>query len=103
LKEELKEKGSKYMFEKLKRIDPKYDRKIHQNNTKYVLRAIEVKFLTGKSKSEFKEEKVLSYDTLFFTPYDGDRQKLYERIDKRVEGMFEEGLVEEVQNLMKIS
>jgi tRNA dimethylallyltransferase len=90
------------MFEKLKRIDPEYDREIHPNNTKYVLRAIEVKLLTGKSKSEFKEEKVLSYDTLFLTPYDGERQKLYERIDKRVEGMFEEGLVDEVQNLIKI-
>ena len=58
------------MFEKLKNLDPEYDRKIHPNNTKYVLRAIEVKLLTGKSKSEFKEEKKLIYDTLFMTPYD---------------------------------
>lgn len=90
------------MFEKLKNIDPKYPPEIHPNNTKYILRAIEVKLLTGKSKSEFKEEKKLICDTLFITPYNGDRQKLYERIDKRVEAMFEEGLVEEVQNLLKI-
>ncbi len=102
LEDELKEKGSEYMFEKLKRIDPEYDHEIHPNNTKYVLRAIEVKLLTGKSKSKFKEEKKLSYDTLFITPYDGNREKLYARINARVEAMFEEGLVGEVENLIKI-
>lgn len=102
LEEELTEKWAEYMFEKLKSIDSLYAQEIHPNNTKYVIRAIEVKLLTGKSKHEFKEEKKLTYDTLFITPYDGDRKKLYERIDSRVEKMFEDGLVEEVQKLLEV-
>lgn len=102
LEEELTEKWAEYMFEKLKSIDPLYAQEIHPNNTKYVIRAIEVKLLTGKSKSEFKEAKKLMYDTLFLTPYDGERKKLYERIDSRVEKMFEDGLIEEVQRLLEI-
>jgi len=57
--------------------------------------------LTGKSKLDFKEEKILKYDTLFLTPEIESREYLYNRINKRVEMMFEEGLVEEVKALLK--
>jgi tRNA A37 N6-isopentenylltransferase MiaA len=46
--------------------------------------------LTGKSKMDFREEKTLKYDVLFLTPYNGDREYLYSRIDKRVQMMFDE-------------
>jgi tRNA A37 N6-isopentenylltransferase MiaA len=60
-----------------------------------------VKTLTGKSKLDFREEKTLKYDVLFLNPYDGDRKALYERINARVQKMFDDGLVEEVRNLLK--
>jgi len=63
---------------------------LHFNNIRYVIRAIEVKMLTGKSKTEFRKEKTLKYDTLFLTPYNGNREYLYTRIDKRVQMMFDD-------------
>jgi tRNA dimethylallyltransferase len=57
--------------------------------------------LTWKSKTEFREEKTLKYDTLFLTPYNGDREYLYNRINKRVWMMFDDWLVKEVQELLK--
>jgi tRNA A37 N6-isopentenylltransferase MiaA len=55
-----------------------------------VIRALEVKLSTGKSKSEFKEQKKLKYNTLFLTPYNGNREALYNRIDIRVKQMFDD-------------
>lgn len=49
------------------------------------MRAIEVKKLTGKSKGEFRGNREPIYDVLFLTPYTGDREALYERINKREE------------------
>jgi tRNA dimethylallyltransferase len=65
----------------------------------YVIRALEVKILTGKSKKDFRWEKKLKYDILFLTPYNGDREFLYNRINTRVKMMFDEWLVEEVKKL----
>lgn len=82
-------------------IDPDYANELHPNNIRYIIRAIEVKLLTWKSKKDFREEKVLKYDTLFLTPYNGDREYLYNRINKRVKIMFDDWLVEEVKELLK--
>ncbi|USN59535.1 MAG: hypothetical protein H6767_08440 [Candidatus Peribacteria bacterium] len=101
LEQEAEEQGKEYIFKKLQEVDPEYDRALHPNNLRYVIRALEVKLLTGKSKTTFKEEKVLKYDTLFLTPYTGEREVLYHRIDTRVQGMFEEGLVDEVRGLLQ--
>lgn len=90
-----------YLWEKLNKIDPIYAKELHPNNYRYVIRAIEVKTLTWKSKSEFRTEKTLKYDTLFITPYDWDRKNLYEKIDKRVQIMFDDGLISEVETLLK--
>ncbi len=100
LETEWKQKWAEFMYEKLSLIDPEYAKEIHPNNSKYIIRALEIKLLTGKSKSEFKEKKVLRYDALFITPYDGERESLYGRINRRVEVMFEEGLIEEVRALL---
>jgi tRNA A37 N6-isopentenylltransferase MiaA len=54
-----------------------------------VIRALEVKLSTGKSKSEFKEQKKLKYNTLFLTPYNSNRETLYDNINKRVQNMFD--------------
>ena len=46
--------------------------------------------LTGKSKKHFRSQKTLKYDVLFLTPYQGDREKLYARINQRVQQMFDD-------------
>lgn len=91
---------NEYVYEKLQKIDPEYAKELHPNNIRYVIRALEVKMLTGKSKADFREEKVLKYDTLFLTPYDWNREELYKKIDARVSQMFDEWLVDEVNNLL---
>lgn len=99
--EEEREKfWNEHIWKKLQEIDPEYAKELHPNNYRYVIRALEVKTLTGKSKMDFREEKILKYDTFFVTPYDWNRKKLYEKINKRIKIMFETGLLEEVQNLL---
>ena len=105
LREELenlaKEKGAEYMHEELRKIDPASADAIHANNIKRVIRALEYYKLTGQKISEHNEEqrqKDSPYDFTFFVLND-HRNLLYERIDKRVDEMIEEGLVEEVRNL----
>jgi tRNA dimethylallyltransferase len=78
------------LYKMLQKVDPEYASELHPNNRPYLERALEIKLLTGKSKKDFRQEKVLKYDTLFLTPYDGERQKIYERINIRVEQMFED-------------
>ncbi|MDP2090759.1 MAG: tRNA (adenosine(37)-N6)-dimethylallyltransferase MiaA [Candidatus Gracilibacteria bacterium] len=101
LEQEALKNGNEYVYNKLVELDSEYAKELHPNNTRYVIRALEVKMLTGKSKSEFREEKILKYDTLFLTPYNGNREELYKNIDKRVKYMFDNGLLEEVKELLK--
>ena len=101
LEKQAKEFWNDYVYEKLKKIDPQNYHKVHKNNLQYVIRAIEVKTISWISKYEQKQKKELKYDVLFLTPYDWNREKLYERINKRVDLMFEQGLLEEVKNLLK--
>jgi hypothetical protein len=54
----------------LQELDPEYASELHPNNYRYVIRALEVKMLTGKSKTDFREEKTLKYEIFFVTPYD---------------------------------
>ena len=96
-----KEKGAKYMHEELQKIDPASADAIHANNVKRVIRALEYYKLTGQKISEHNEEQRKNespYDFSYFVLND-HRELLYERIDKRVEEMVTEGLVEEVTKL----
>lgn len=100
LEEEASKYWKNYIYEKLKLIDPEYAKEIHPNNINYVIRAIEVKTITWKSKLEFRKEKKLKYKTLFLTPYDNNREKLYNKINLRIKEMFDNWLVEEVKNIL---
>ena len=96
-----KEHGNEYLHERLKQIDPVSAEKIHANNVKRVIRALEFYHLTGKKISEHNEaeqKKQSPYNFAYFVLTD-DRDHLYKRIDKRVDIMLEQGLVEEVQRL----
>ena len=102
LRKELEAQSSESLYEQLKEIDPEYALELHSNNKQYVIRALEVKLLSGKSKKDFREEKQCIYDVLFLTPDYGTRENLYHRINTRVEQMFSEGLEQEVQELLKM-
>ena len=101
LEQQALEFGNQYVYNRLVTLDPEYAKELHPNNLRYVIRALEIKILTGKSKSEFREEKVLKYDTLFLTPYKWDREALYNKINTRVAQMFSEWLVSEVKGILE--
>ena len=91
------EKGNEYIHNMLKDIDPESYKAIHPNNRKRVIRALEVYKLTGKAFSEYnsKEEFYNSpYDVKYFV-LTMDREKLYKRINLRVDIMMKKGLLEE--------
>lgn len=90
------------LHDELRKIDAREAEKIHMNNRKRVLRAIEIYLSTGESKSQLisKQEHKPIYDVRFFVR-DIDREVLYKRIDQRVDKMIENGLVDEVNNLYK--
>ena len=96
-----KEQGNEVLHERLRMIDPVSAEKIHANNVKRVIRAIEFYELTGKPISEHNEaeqQKESPYNFAYFVLTD-ERENLYKRIDMRVDIMLEKGLVKEVQRL----
>jgi len=100
---QVEERGSEYLYDRLKNIDPEAARKIHSNDTKRVVRALEVFESTGQPISRLqKERKGLSqdYDIKIFG-LNMPRERIYERIEERVEMMFSQGLVSEVKRLLK--
>lgn len=95
------EKGANYLHDMLKEVDNESAISIHPNNVKRVIRALEYYKQTGNKISEHNEiekAKESPYNSCFFVITD-DRDKLYSRIDKRVDLMVENGLIEEVKNL----
>lgn len=97
-----KEHGEDALYEKLKKIDPESAEKIHKNNVKRVIRALEVYDLTGRKFSETNTDirkKSSKYDFILIG-LSMDRKILYERINQRVDKMINEGLVEEVKSLL---
>ena len=97
------EKGCAYLHERLQQVDAKSAEKIHANNVKRVIRALEYFELTGKPISAHNEEEAAKespYNMAYFVLND-IREKLYERIDARVDAMLREGLVDEVSLLAK--
>lgn len=88
------------LHDELRKIDPIEAEKIHMNNRKRVLRAIEIYLSSGECKSDIisKQEHKCLYDAKFFVK-EMDRDELYSRINKRVDLMLEQGLESEVKNL----
>lgn len=102
LRDELMALSVDELYEKLLSLDPEAAEKIHKNNKKRVERAVEVCLITGKKFSVLSKENVKNnnYDFLKVC-LTRDREILYERIDKRVDIMMNEGLLEEVEALYK--
>lgn len=95
----LQENGKEYLFSLLKRVDEESSFKISVNDVKRVIRALEIYDLTGKRKSEIIDEKKPRFPYLAFMP-NWEREKLYSRINLRVDEMLKNGLIEEVKSLI---
>ena len=98
------EKGAEYLHGMLQQVDEEAAEKIHANNIKRTIRALEFFELTGKKISEHNTEegeKKSAYQSCYFVLND-DREKLYARIEQRIDEMLAEGLVEEVKALQKM-
>ncbi len=99
---EAEEYGKLKVYNKLKKIDPELADKLHPNDIRRVIRGIEIYKETGKTKSSFEKkqkERVPRYNVLKIALM-RDRQELYTRINKRVDKMIKNGLIDEVQDLM---
>jgi tRNA dimethylallyltransferase len=100
LEEKARQRGNEYIHNLLKQIDPKSAERIHPNNVRRVIRALEVFHCTGRTTSEYQQnqEQELLYNVALIG-LTMNRDKLYERINLRVNLMLEAGLVEEVKTL----
>lgn len=98
------EKGSAYLHEQLKEIDPVSAQEIHPNNQKRIIRALEFYRLNGAKISDHNQmqrQKEAAYDFRYFVLND-DRARLYQRIEERVDEMLEKGLLNEVKRLKEM-
>ena len=94
--------GSAYLHRKLQEVDPESALRIHPNDAKRIIRALEVYKLTGKPISELRKKRKGLLDKYEVTIFglNKDREVLYKSIDRRVDEMFERGLVNEVKKLL---
>ena len=97
----LEERGKEYVYSLLKQVDPESAEKLHVNDVKRVVRALEIYEVSGKKKSEQKDELKPRFDYLAVA-IDYPREALYKRIDCRVDVMFNSGLIEEVKRLKSV-
>ena len=98
-----KEEGLKKLYEQAKKIDEEAIQKISPNDKKRIIRILEIYHTTGKNKTEqekLSRQKEVKYDYKIFV-LNIERPILYERINKRVDIMLEQGLIEEVKNLIQ--
>lgn len=94
------ENGNAYVYDILKKVDPLSANKIHENDLKRVVRALEI-YESGIPKSSICDEKKPKRDYAAFS-IDFPREILYERINRRVDAMIKSGLINEVQSLIDI-
>ena len=105
LKDRLEKEGADKLLDELRQIDPETAQTLHVNNAGRILRALEVYYLTGETISEQKRksrEKGSDYDSLYVYIEYADRQKLYDRIEKRVDIMVDMGLLEEAEEFISL-
>jgi len=103
LEERVKKEGLNTLYEEAKKIDEKAVEKISKNDKKRILRILEIYKATGKTKTEQEKESRKNEPEFDYKVYslNMDREKLYEKINKRVDIMIKNGLIEEVKNIYK--
>lgn len=102
LEKELEEIGPELLYQRLEQLDPIDAKKIHPNNHRRIIRALEIIEVTGKTKGEHEQNvgKNALYNHLFIG-LEMDRDLLYDRIDRRVDQMMEQGFLDEAETLWK--
>ena len=103
LNEIAEKEGLEKLYKIAQKIDPEAMQKISENDKKRIIRVLEIYHKTGKTKTAREKEsrkKEVKYNYKIYA-ITMDRSKLYERIERRVDKMIEEGLIEEVQNILK--
>ena len=93
------EQGVEYVHSLLKEVDKESAEKLHANDLKRVIRALEIYEITGKAKSLQKDEQIPRFDFVSVS-IEYPREVLYQRINLRVEQMFENGLMGEIKKLL---
>lgn len=103
LEQEAQLHGNEWVHDRLRHIDPDASDRIHPNNLKKVIRAIEVYETTGNSMPEFNQafQKTDDYEWIL-VGLKRYREELYDRINRRVDDLLTKGLIEEVQHLLSI-
>lgn len=103
LEERVEKEGLQSLYEEAKKIDFEAMKSISKNDQKRILRVLEMYHQTGKTKTELEKEsrkEEVKYDYKVYA-INWEREELYKRINKRVDIMIEQGLIEEVENLLK--
>ena len=103
LEEQVEQKGLNYLYNEAVKIDKEAMEKISPNDKKRILRVLEIYHATGKTKTEQEKEsrkKEVEFDYHVYA-IDWEREELYDRINKRVDIMIEQGLVEEVEEVLR--
>ena len=102
LEQTAEKEGLDKLYQEAEKIDPDAMKKISQNDKKRIMRVLEIYHSTGKTKTQQELESrknPVEYDYRIFA-INWDREKLYERINKRVDIMIEKGLIEEVNQIL---
>ncbi len=103
LEQEVEEQGLNALYEKAKEIDEEAIKKISPNDKKRILRILEIYHATGKNKTEQEKESRKNEPEFDYKVFalNMDREKLYDRINRRVDIMIESGLIQEVENIYR--
>lgn len=94
--------GAEALYSELEKIDPESAKRIHPNNIKRVIRALEIYYQTGKTMTQQNELSKLTESPYTYKMFalSSDRELIYERINKRVDVMVDDGLFDEVSSLL---
>ena len=102
LREELEKQSSQDLYNKLLELDYDIAQKIHFNNKVKIIRALEVCMTLNMPMSKAQKKKESEYDTLWFGLNAQNRDFLYDRVNKRTDIMFEQGLLDEAKKLFEL-
>ncbi len=105
LERRMEEEGSEALLNDLKKVDPGKAKKLHLNNKRRIIRALEIAYTTGEKQSDWDEQAEsldLEYEFRVYM-FDWDREVLYKRINKRVDIMLKQGILNEAKMLFESS
>lgn len=103
LEAQARQEGIEVIWRQLKEVDPESAQRLHLSDKKRIIRAMEVYLETGETITAHNEKtrsKPSRYQPLWFALEDTDRTQLYARIDRRVEQMLHDGLLDEIRSLL---